>query len=407
VQWLAYLGPFNHIHFSHYLGVPLGFPLVFLAAFGVEEIVRGRVSAIRLLVAVALAVSAAGSLWWIASVNGAFWMENASYWIRDWKFLTIFGGASVACLVVAWLFARVTAVRSIAIVALAGIMIAEGAYNGTYPQPARWDPFIHAVPYMRVLIDEAPMSRVMTFGKPAANGNEAYGVFGIDSLMAFNPPRIYQLYHRYMKPPREVFMRLAGEVPPDLVLDRVNASFVGTYTATPPVISEAEKRGYARRFDNHFTTLFKRDTLPRFFYSSEYRVMSASAALDAIASAPRREILLEEDPRVPAAPNGAGDPEVRVLSYGLNGFDVVVDAPRPGLVYASESYFDGWSATVNGAPTHILAANYAFRAVAVPAGRSQVTFRYWPPGLTIGMIVSLISGLLVAVCALQPHRSLS
>lgn len=399
VQWIAYLPFFNNIHFAHYLGGPLGFPLVLLAAAGVEEIVRGRVSAIRLIVATILGVGAAGSLWWIAKADGAFAMENASYWIRDWTVLAALGGLSIACLLTAWMLRRLSAVRMVAATVFVGLVIAEGAYNGNGPRPARWDPFTHAVPYMRVLMNEAPMSRVMTFGKPAANGNEAYGVFGLDSIMGFNPPRFYQLYQRYMKPPREAFMRLASQVPPDLVLDRVNASFVGTYTATPVVITEAEKRGYERRFDNNFTTLFKRDSLPRFFYSSEYRVMTAADALDAVATAPRREILIEEHPQVPASANAPSDPDVQVSSYGLNGFDLAVEAPRPGLVYASETYFDGWTATVNGAPAHILAANYAFRAVAVPAGRAQISFRYWPPGLTLGLIISSLSALLVAAKA--------
>jgi hypothetical protein len=407
VQWIAYLPLFNHIHFAYYLGPPLGFLLVFLAAFGVEEVVRGRVSAVRVILALVVATGAVGSLWWIAKAEGAFAMENARYWIRDWKFLAVFGSASIACVMSGWMFARVAAVRVVVGVACIGLVIAEGVYNGAYPKPARWDPFTHPVAYMRVLMKEASFSRVMTFGKPAANGNEAFGVFGIDSLMTYNPPRMYQLYERHMKPSREILMRLASQVPPELVLDRLNASFIGTYTATPVVINEAQKRGYERRFDNNFTTLFRRDTLPRFFYSSAYRVMPAAEALDAIASAPRREILIEEDPRVPTSANVPGDPEVQVLHYGLNGFDLTVDAPRPGLVYASESYFDGWRATINGAPAPILAANYAFRAVAVPAGRAQISFRYWPPGLTIGLIVSAISALLIAALAVVslPRRS--
>jgi hypothetical protein len=197
-------------------------------------------------------------------------------------------------------------------------------------------------------------------------------------------------------------MHLASRIPPELVLDRLNASFVGTYTATAVVVNDAEKRGYARRFDNGFTTLLSRDTLPRFFYSSEYRVMPAQDVLDAVATAPRREILLEEDPRVAMAPNAPGDGEVELLSYRFNTIDLAVVAPRPGLVYASEAYFDGWTATVNGSPARILPANYAFRAIAIPAGRARITFTYWPPGLTFGLALSALATILVAVMALWP-----
>ena len=41
IQWLGRVPVFNEIHFSHYLGVPLGLPLAFLASLGLERIVRG------------------------------------------------------------------------------------------------------------------------------------------------------------------------------------------------------------------------------------------------------------------------------------------------------------------------------------------------------------------------------
>jgi uncharacterized membrane protein YfhO len=96
---------------------------------------------------------------------------------------------------------------------------------------------------------------------------------------------------------------------------------------------------------------------------------------------------------------------VHVEAYHLNSVSLTVDAPRPGLVYAAESYFAGWTATVNGQPARILPANYAFRAVEVPAGPSRIEFHYWPPGLTAGLGVSGTSVLgLAALVALVDRR---
>ena len=103
--------------------------------------------------------------------------------------------------------------------------------------------------------------------------------------------------------------------------------------------------------------------------------------------------------------NAEGDAQVEIERYGFNGFVLTVNAPRPGLVYASENYFDGWTATVNGAAVSILPANYAFRAVAVPPGRSRISFSYWPPGLTAGIVVSSIAALLTLVLAMIRGRS--
>jgi len=69
------------------------------------------------------------------------------------------------------------------------------------------------------------------------------------------------------------------------------------------------------------------------------------------------------------------------------------------LLSASETNFPGWTARVNGKATPILAANYAFRAIEIPAGTSMVEFSYWPPGMTAGLIISAIALLLTVIMA--------
>jgi len=86
--------------------------------------------------------------------------------------------------------------------------------------------------------------------------------------------------------------------------------------------------------------------------------------------------------------NPAGDPPVAVESFRRNRYRLSLEAPRPGLVYAAESNLPGWTARVNGRAVPILAANFAFRAVEVPAGRVEIELSYWPPGLTAGLAVS-------------------
>ena len=95
---------------------------------------------------------------------------------------------------------------------------------------------------------------------------------------------------------------------------------------------------------------------------------------------------------------------MHVDAYHRNSVTLIVDAPRPGLVYAAESYFDGWTATINGSPVKIMPANYAFRAVEVPAGRSRIEFHYWPPGLTLGLTMSGLSAALLAAFAVALGR---
>ena len=259
---------FDQIHFSHYLGVPFGLPLIFVAAVGFDQLITGKVSPLRTSLAAATALSAVASVWWIAARNYDLRAEDASDWIRDWRVLAMVGMLMSVVLVIAAVrkgSLQLQAACGLAVIALA---IAEGAYNQRFPRPAAWDIFERPAPYVRVLRKEALMQRVFVFGRPSANLNEAFRIAGIDSLMAFNPPRMFELYHRYSGAPREVFLREATKLPPELVLDRANVSFVSTWTALDAVVADATARGYERRFDDGLATLFKRQTLPRFFFSN-------------------------------------------------------------------------------------------------------------------------------------------
>jgi hypothetical protein len=401
VQWIGHLPFLGDIHLSHYLGVPLGFPLAFLAALGIDRIAKGSISVLAGVIAAVTCVIGVEGAYRLASSAGVFEGPTAHYWNADWRVLAVVTVASATAGVVAPLVAR-DGPRRVIVALLLALAVTEGVYNNSYLKPKAWNLFDHPVPYVRVLQHEAHLTRVFPFGAPAANVNEAFGIFSLSSVMAFNPPRVYDLYQEYAGAPPSVFLRDASRIPPEPVLDRANVSFVGMYTAMADLMREAQSRQYESRFTDGFFTLFRRSTRPRFFFSSEYQVLPRSEALKAIATAPSQTIVLEEHPGFDSTSNAPGDPHVRVESYRRNAVTVAVDAPRLGLLYASESFFEGWTATVNGQPSRILPANYAFRAVVVPAGPSRVEFHYWPPGLTLGLMISGVSVVALAGLVIRP-----
>ena len=59
------------------------------------------------------------------------------------------------------------------------------------------------------------------------------------------------------------------------------------------------------------------------------------------------------------------------------------------LLVLSDRWYPGWKATVNGRNADVLRANGVFRAVEVPAGVSDVEFRFLPRSLRLGAAVSL------------------
>ena len=68
-----------------------------------------------------------------------------------------------------------------------------------------------------------------------------------------------------------------------------------------------------------------------------------------------------------------------------------VAATGPGFVVLTDQFYPGWQALVNGVPTPILRANYAFRAVRVPAGVSVVELEFRSTSLRVGALLSLVT----------------
>jgi len=64
----------------------------------------------------------------------------------------------------------------------------------------------------------------------------------------------------------------------------------------------------------------------------------------------------------------------------------------------------GWRAELNGRPVAIRVADLAAMAVSVPAGEHVVVFRYWPPGLIPGALMTLL-GLIAAGVWARSSRS--
>jgi len=63
----------------------------------------------------------------------------------------------------------------------------------------------------------------------------------------------------------------------------------------------------------------------------------------------------------------------------------------------SDVYYPGWRATLDGQPVPIRRADYLFRAVEVPAGRSQIVLTYSPIHWWVGLGLALVTlGVLAA-----------
>jgi hypothetical protein len=99
----------------------------------------------------------------------------------------------------------------------------------------------------------------------------------------------------------------------------------------------------------------------------------------------------------PLQVQAAGEAAVQVVRYAPDVVEIEVDSPAEGYLVLSDPYYPGWRATLDGEPATILRADYAFRAVAVPAGSHRVTMAFRPGTWYAGLATTAATLLLLVI----------
>ncbi len=149
---------------------------------------------------------------------------------------------------------------------------------------------------------------------------------------------------------------------------------------------------------------------PRFAWAD--RVTPASGLTDAVEKLlfePERVglpggVVVEDADIAPPDPTGT----VRVAREGLNHVILDVDSAAAGLLVFNDTFDAGWTASIDGRPAPIIRTNAVVQSVRVAAGAHRVEFRYWPKGLTTGIMASglgVVAALSLAAVVRQNPRS--
>lgn len=131
---------------------------------------------------------------------------------------------------------------------------------------------------------------------------------------------------------------------------------------------------------------------PRVSLVSSYTVQKDSQKiLDKLFSDsfnPRENVVLEQDPMLDNKLSLSGI--ARIDQYTPNKIKVNVNSLSKAILTLSDAYYPGWKAFVDAEEVPIYRANFAFRAVVLPAGSHEVTFVYDPLSFRSGLYLSVM-----------------
>jgi hypothetical protein len=141
------------------------------------------------------------------------------------------------------------------------------------------------------------------------------------------------------------------------------------------------------------------DPLPRAWVVSQARIITDPddmlSELSAPTFDPTAEVLTDWGLATDQSPISQLSPATTSLREDWNRRTIDLIMSQPGYLVLAYTYYPGWRATVDGRPTEILRANYAFMALPLATGEHQVVLRYRPASLMLGAIISGLSVLAV------------
>ena len=117
---------------------------------------------------------------------------------------------------------------------------------------------------------------------------------------------------------------------------------------------------------------------------------------------PARVVVLESGRALRQEP---GQATLEVIRYEPNEVAFTVTTDRPAYFFLSDTYHPDWQATVDGRPTTITVANYAFRGIYVDQGRHEIAMRFVPSGWVAGVATTAAALIFLLILAIIIVRS--
>lgn len=92
---------------------------------------------------------------------------------------------------------------------------------------------------------------------------------------------------------------------------------------------------------------------------------------------------------LPETLNEAASSTATIIHNNTNNIEIETTSSRPGILVLNDSWYPGWTATVDGNSSPIFPVDIAFRGVEISEGTHTILFQYAPPSIRLGMYWSL------------------
>ncbi|MBB4078316.1 hypothetical protein GGR28_000929 [Lewinella aquimaris] len=122
------------------------------------------------------------------------------------------------------------------------------------------------------------------------------------------------------------------------------------------------------------------------------------AALGTVADLRRTAIVESSFAPALAALEPTGEGTITLTEYAPNELTYTFTSDAEQLAVFSEIWYGpdlGWEATIDGEPAELIRANYALRALRVPAGTHTIKMTFAPNSYALGRTISFISSVLI------------
>ena len=115
-----------------------------------------------------------------------------------------------------------------------------------------------------------------------------------------------------------------------------------------------------------------------------------------------RNTAIVDESFVPAlgARTYSGSGSIELTSYAPNRLEYRFSSDSDQLAVFSEIWYGpdlGWEVTIDGQPADLIRANYALRALPVPAGDHQILMTFAPSSYSLGRTISFICSVLILI----------